>query len=307
MIVDAHLHVWDAIHGGMIANSVPVEPLGDGMIRMGDDTMLGMPAWMLDCGARAEYVLAEFNAAGVDCGVIVQDYMDGVQNDYVLDVCKRFPGRFFAHALPNYWDADHVADEAKNLFVRGFRGLKLPAEHFLDKIKLDDERFNPIWETMEQNGHVLAVDLCEGDAQVVEMETILGRFPRLPVALGHFGMVSRGGWPSQLQLCRHENVHMETGGIIWLYRDEGYPFPSARKAIRQAAAEVGIEKLMWGSDWPRTMIDFTYRQSVDFVRTDPKLSESDKSALLGGTAAQLYGLASGNDGSRKPVAVVTEG
>ena len=119
-------------------------------------------------------------------------------------------------ALPNFWDADRVAGEARELFAEGFRGLKLPAEHFLNKLQLDDQRFMPIWKVMEENQYVLAVDLAEGQDQVPEMQNILSRFPQLPVALGHFGMVNRGGWPGQMELCRYENVYMETGGIIWL-------------------------------------------------------------------------------------------
>jgi len=164
----------------------------------------------------------------------------------------------------------------------------------------------PIWEIMEQHQYVLAVDLCEGQDQAPEMENILTRFPRLPVALGHFGMVNRGGWPAQLNLCRHENVYLETGGIIWLYRDEGYPFPGARDAIQQAICKVGIAKLMWGSDWPRTMIDFTYRQSIEFIRRDDQLTADQKRALLGGNAARLYGLSEPAK-LRSPAPVVTEG
>ena len=256
MIVDSHLHIWDRLDG-RIGNQLPVKPLGGGMIRVGGRQLLGMPAYMVDCQARAEYIVSEFNAAGVDMGVVVQDYMDGVQNDYLQEVLAVFPNRFFAHALPNYWNPDHVAQEAEDLFRQGFRGLKLPADHLLGKIRLDDPRLMQIWEIMEESEHVLAVDLSEGQEQVDEMENLLTSFPKLRVALGHFGMVSRGGWPGQLLLARHENMYLETGGIIWLYRQEGYPFPNALKAICTARQEVGIEKLMWGSDWPRTMIDFT--------------------------------------------------
>jgi len=305
MIIDAHIHIWNRLDG-MIANRRPVIPLGGGMIRIGDDRMLGMPAYMLDCAARAEYAVSEFDAAGVDAGVVVQEYMDGQQNDYLLEVVERFPGRFFAHALPNYWDAAHVVQEAAGLFRRGFRGLKLPAEHLLGKIRLDDRRLMPIWETMEKKKFVLAVDLSEGRDQVEEMNNILGRFPRLRIALGHFGMVNRNGWPGQLHLCRHENVFMETGGIIWLYRDEGYPFPGAIDAIHRAKDEVGVEKLMWGSDWPRTMIDFAYRQSIDFIRKDSSLTDKEKALLLGGNAKNLYQLPEPQI-ERRAVPCVTEG
>lgn len=305
MIIDAHIHIWDRIDG-KIANEIPVVALAGGMIRMGQNEMLGMPAYLIDGAAPAECVISEFNAAGVDVGVVVQDYMDGVQNDYARTAASRFPGRLIVHALPNYWDLEQVAAECESLLTAGYCGLKLPAEHLLGKIRLDDRRLMPIWERMEQLQAVLAVDLAEGESQVAEMENILARCPKLPVAIGHFGMVNRRGWPGQLKLARWDNVYLETGGIIWLYRGEGYPFPGALDAIVRAKAEVGIEKLMWGSDWPRTMIDFTYRQSLDFVRTADALTERDKLLLLGDNARRLYRLEP-PPVSRRAVALVTEG
>lgn len=305
MIVDAHIHVWDKIDG-RIANETPVVGLCGGMIRVGQNEMLGMPAYLLDGAARAEFVVSEFDAAGVDVGVVVQEYMDGVQNDYAHRAAEHFPGRLIVHGLPNYWDTDNAANEAEGLLAAGCCGLKLPAEHLLGKIQLDDARLMPIWERMEQSQKVLAVDLAEGEGQVSEMESILARCPRLRVAIGHFGMVNRGGWPGQLRLARWENVYLETGGIIWLYRAEGYPFPNALAAIVRAKQEVGIEKLMWGSDWPRTMIDFTYRQSIDFIRSATDLTEHEKALLLGDNACRLYWLDKPKS-PRRPVALVTEG
>jgi len=307
MIVDAHMHIWNRIDG-RIGEKTPVVPLGNGMIRIGEATMLGMPAMHLDCSARAEWVVAEFDAAGVDVGVVVQEYMDGEQNVYVEGVQRRFPGRFFVHGLPDYFQPDRVANEAADLIARGFRGLKLPAGHLaMGKIGLDDARFMPIWEQMEAQDCILAVDLPEGQDQVPQMERILKHCPKLHVALGHFGMVTRGGWPGQLHLCRHQNVYMETGGIIWLYRAEGYPFRGAIEAIHRAKNDVGIEKLMWGSDWPRTMVDFTYRQSLDFIRKeDVGLSEAEKKLLLGENASRLYRLPAPH-APRSAAALVTEG
>ncbi len=307
MIVDAHMHIWDRIDG-RIGGRTPVVPLESGMIRIGEAAMLGMPATHLDCSARAEWVVAEFDAAGVDVGVVVQEYMDGEQNDYVQEAQRRFPGRFFVHGLPDFFQPDRVAAQAAELLARGFRGLKLPAGHLaIADMPLDEPRFMPIWEQMEAEGHVLAVDLSEGEGQVPQMERILARCPRLRVAIGHFGMVTRGGWPGQLLLCRHENVYMETGGIIWLYRSEGYPFRGAIEAIGRARSEVGIEKLMWGSDWPRTMIDFTYRQSLDFIRCEATgLGDDEKRLLLGENAARLYRLPPPGV-ERHAVPLVTEG
>ncbi len=289
MIIDAHMHIWNRLHG-KIGRDMQVRAVCDGVVEVGDTQMLGMPAYMHDCNARAEYFVAEMDAAGVDLGVVVQENMDGEQNDYCLEVLQRYPDRFWVHALPNYWELDNVEKEAMALFERGFRGLKLPAGHLAGQIELDDPRLMPIFRVMDKNQFVLAVDLSEGEDQVPAMRRILETLPTLRVAIGHFGMPNRRGWPGQLDLCQFEHVYLETGGIVWLYRAEGDPFPNAVKVIRQAADKVGMQKLMWGSDWPRTMVDFTYRQSVQFLRESDQFSEEDRSWLLGRSAATLYQL-----------------
>ena len=90
-------------------------------------------------------------------------------------------------------------------------------------------------------------------------------------------------------LARYPNVRIESGGITWLYNSEFYPFPSAIRAIREAAELVGMEKLMWGSDYPRTITAITYRMSYDFVLKSTELSEQEKTLFLGENARRFYG------------------
>jgi hypothetical protein len=82
---------------------------------------------------------------------------------------------------------------------------------------------------------------------------------------------------------------IETGGITWLYNSEFYPFPSAVRAIREAADLVGFDKLMWGSDYPRTITAITYRMSYDFLLKTQELTDNDKRLLLGENARRFYG------------------
>jgi predicted TIM-barrel fold metal-dependent hydrolase len=102
-------------------------------------------------------------------------------------------------------------------------------------------------------------------------------------------MVTRQGWLEQIKLARHKNVMIESGGITWLFNDEFYPFPSAVKAIKEAADIVGMEKLMWGSDYPRTITAITYKMSYDFVTKSKELTEKEKSLFLGENAMEFYG------------------
>ena len=82
---------------------------------------------------------------------------------------------------------------------------------------------------------------------------------------------------------------IESGGITWLFNDEFYPFKGAVKAIRKAAELVGMKKLMWGSDYPRTITAITYKMSYDFIVKSPDLQEDEKRLFLGENARTFYG------------------
>ena len=60
-------------------------------------------------------------------------------------------------------------------------------------------------------------------------------------------------------------------------------------AILEAKEICGMDKLMWGSDYPRTMTDITYRSAVRFLVESEKLSDEDKRAFLGENAVRFYG------------------
>lgn len=142
---------------------------------------------------------------------------------------------------------------------------------------------------MEKDNIILSIDLADGDLQIAEMNEIIAEYPSLKIAIGHFGMVTRKNWQEQIKLARHRNVMIESGGITWLFNDEFYPFTGAVWAIREAIELAGIEKLMWGSDYPRTIVAITYRMSYDFVVKTSLLSDTEKALFLGKNAERFYG------------------
>ena len=150
---------------------------------------------------------------------------------------------------------------------------------------------------MEEQGIILSITLADGDRQVGELREVISECPRLKIAIGHMGMANppqtpcweNRSWQEQIKLARHENVMIESGGITWLYNSEFYPFPSAVRAIREAAGLVGMEKLMWGSDYPRTITAITYRMSYDFITKSGEMTEEEKRLFLGENARRFYG------------------
>ena len=82
---------------------------------------------------------------------------------------------------------------------------------------------------------------------------------------------------------------IESGGITWLFNSEFYPFHGAVKAIKEAADLVGMDKLMWGSDYPRTITAITYKMSYDFIHKTTEMTQEDKALFLGKNAERFYG------------------
>jgi len=285
-IIDAHAHLWlnvDTVVNGSAIH--PLEPNRSRSMFFGEERQM-LPPYMTDGQNTAERFLSNMDYAQVSAAVITQEFIDGLQNSYLMQVQQRYPTRFFCFGMPELRKPG-FCNEAKSLIEQGFKGIKVPAAR-LPRQFLDDEMLQML-RFMEQRNVILGIELMDGDAQVGQMEEIIQECPRLKIAIGHFGMVTRPDWMSQIRLARHENVYVESGGITWLFNDEFYPFPSAIRAIRQAADAVGMEKLMWGSDYPRTITAITYRMSYDFVTKSSELTDDEKRLFLCDNAKRFFG------------------
>jgi len=286
-LIDAHTHLWLSVD--TVVNGSPIhqlKPNGSRSLFFGEERQM-LPPWMTDGRNTAERLLSNMDYAQVSAAVVTQEFIDGLQNDYLLEVQQQYPTRFFCFGMPE-WRKPGYYEHALRLIAKGFRGLKIPAAR-LPKDFLHEDELRRVLFLMEGNDIVLGIELMDGDAQTGMMEELIADFPRLKIAIGHFGMVTRPQWLAQIRLARHEHVYIESGGITWLFNDEFYPFPSAVRAIREAADEVGFEKLMWGSDYPRTITAITYRMSYDFVSKSKELTDDEKRLFLCDNAKQFFG------------------
>ncbi len=286
MIIDAHAHLWlnvDTVVNGSAIH--PLEPNRSRSLFFGEERQM-LPPYMTDGQNTAERFLSNMDYAQVSAAVITQEFIDGLQNSYLEQVQRQYPDRFFCFAMAEFRKPGFL-DEAKSLIRSGFRGIKIPAARLPQQFL--NEEFMQLFRWMEQQDIILGIELADGDAQVGQLEEVISECPQLKMAIGHFGMVTRPNWMSQIRLARHENVFVESGGITWLFNDEFYPYPSAIKAIKEAAEAVGMEKLMWGSDYPRTITAITYKMSYDFVTKSKELTDQEKQQFLCDNASRFFG------------------
>lgn len=289
IIIDAHSHLW--LKQDTVVEGLPIRTLENGRSLFMGEVRQMLPPFMTDGVNSAEVFLSNMDYAQVSAAVVTQEFIDGFQNDYLAEVAARYPDRFFVCGMCEFRKSGYL-DQARQLIARGFQGIKIPAQRLLlqeGRVRLNCEEMMQMFHLMEQNGVLLSIDMADGDTQVGELEEVILECPKLKVAIGHFGMVTRPQWKEQIKLARHPHVRIESGGITWLFNDEFYPFKGAVRAIREAAELVGFEKLMWGSDYPRTITAITYRMSYDFVSKSAELTEREKALFLGENARSFYG------------------
>lgn len=289
IIIDAHSHLW--LKQDAVVEGLPIRTLENGRSLFMGEVRQMLPPFMTDGVNSAEVFLSNMDYAQVSAAVVTQEFIDGFQNDYLAEVAVRYPDRFFVCGMCEFRKPGYL-DQARQLITRGFQGIKIPAQRLLLKegcVRLNCEEMMQMFHLMEQNGVLLSIDMADGATQVGELEEVIQEYPKLKVAIGHFGMVTRPQWKEQIKLARYPHVRIESGGITWLFNDEFYPFKGAVRAIREAAELVGFEKLMWGSDYPRTITAITYRMSYDFVSKSDELTEREKALFLGENARSFYG------------------
>ncbi len=289
IIIDAHSHLW--LKQDTVVEGLPIRTLENGRSLFMGEVRQMLPPFMTDGVNSAEVFLSNMDYAQVSAAVVTQEFIDGFQNDYLAEVAARYPDRFFVCGMCEFRKPGYL-DQARQLIAQGFKGIKIPAQRLLlqeGRVRLNGEEMMQMFHLMEQNGVLLSIDMADGDTQVGELEEVIQECPKLKVAIGHFGMVTRPQWKEQIKLARYPHVRIESGGITWLFNDEFYPFKGAVRAIREAAELVGFEKLMWGSDYPRTITAITYRMSYDFVSKSTELTEREKALFLGENARSFYG------------------
>lgn len=249
MIVDAHCHAW---RRWPYTTAVP-----DPATR-GDATQLlsVMDAHGVD---RALVV-----AAGIGAGDARTDNTDN--NDYVASAVRASGGRLdWVADVDSRWSSDYRraggADRVRAALGDRPDGPVGITHYCSDTV---DDWFD----TADGAAFLTAV----GD-RLLSVHLPAQWIPAfVPVARRHPG----------LTVLVHHQGHVRPD------RPWDYPFVHERETLRRVVDHVGARRLVWGSDFPVSAADLSYRQTIEVVREHCDfLDPADLAAVLGGTLTGL--------------------
>ena len=253
MIIDAHIHLWNRLHGDDFG--VDREALEWGKARQGDNIYYATPPSFDDSLSTYERSLAHMDCLGIDRAVVLQEFMDGKQDDYLAEVRRLEPKRFSCMALFD----KHYYDDPLGTFKEAIDNKKL--QGFLVKTpdpfpEIAIPKLEPVWKACAERG--LPVVLKNGSPD--EVRRLIKLVPDLKIVFSHFAGTHGKDFEERLKIVAdNPNVYIDTGGSTFR---QSHPFPEIKEQLQIAVEHVGAEKISWGSDYPRPGLVVDWPQTL---------------------------------------------
>ena len=150
---------------------------------------------------------------------------------------------------------------------------------------------------LEDRGLVLEL-VCVYPRHLGDVPELAQRFPDLTLVIDHLGkpplLTERmADWTTLVRrAAAHGNVAAKISGLNTVLTASRWTGSDMRDAVEVAVDCFGPDRLMWGSDWPYSLLNGDYgkvwRETVEIVAS--VAGDDGTRRILGGTPARLYRL-----------------
>lgn len=276
--IDSHLHVAKIIAG--YCRRGELRAAGNGMAVWGNgETFRLLPEGYGDTDFTAEAALSIMDANDVEKAVLMQGSMYGFQNQYHIDIMRRYPDRFCPSCTVDPFMTNYLDTLSYFLKEQKFRLVKFEVSSggglmgCHDPFALNSDRMMKIYELIESCGGVVALDvgdLTMPSYQPENLAQIAKAFPGMKMVICHLLAPTRGEetrlW-SDLERLNQDNIWFDISSVPKIYAPDTYPYPDVNSLLRQAAGLVGAGKLLWGTDAPFAATQDNYGHLSDYLLT----------------------------------------
>lgn len=302
ILVEAHAHVWKEFKGSRFGDTV-IEIIGNGKIRVGGkEDRLVVPDFP-DCVVSIDVLKGYQEMLGIDKVLILQNPCYGDQREYLRDIVACEPNVYKTCGILDPRNFENLEREMDSLLNNynccGFK-IEVPDVPFV----MDDPQYNIMWRKIIDNNAILVLDLGWGtgpfDFNIDRLCNVIKRYPEMKLVLAHLG-VSKLWDHNQvypypelqktLSLLDYnkDNLYFDISAIpVFEEGYEEYPYSRGQSIIRSIKSFCGMDRIMWGSDFPGIMHHCTYQQSLNFlVKHCTFLTSEELEGILGGNAMRF--------------------
>lgn len=238
-------------------------------------------------------MVAAMDAVGVDGALLISPFrLYGYDASYALEVYAKHPGRF---GLIRPFDsqseaiADEIAEWAGTEGVVGARVMLADQE-----FEPDNPGLNRLFAAGARAGIPVNV-MASGKLPL--LRELARRNPETQVVIDHVGLAQPFVPPAPpepfadlanvVSLAELDNVAIKISGACTLSH-EPFPYPDIWEPLGKVFNAFGFDRCLWGTDWTRAVRLLTFEQGVEAFRVTDQLSDSERSALMGGSLMKIY-------------------
>tara|TARA_Y100000590_G_scaffold268735_1_gene301784 strand:+ start:133 stop:963 length:831 start_codon:yes stop_codon:yes gene_type:complete len=259
---------------------------------------LNVARYPLDAGLKCDPLFAPIEQArvtlgihGVDIGVLMQPLPYLWDHSYLLDALSQYGDRFIGVAHLNPDDPSSL-EELKSFCSAGIQGIQLYGSILGESLSAQSTL--KLCDQAASMDAVVCLQICL--AHIPAVEQLASILPEVTFIVNHDATAVSypEGWAHILTLSQFGNVFLGLSHFSKSYPENTAASSLSPAIARNAVDSFGADRLLWGSNFPAALTQGGYQGALDFVRTGiPSLNDADLSALLGGTASNIWRLPSG--------------
>ncbi|OPZ05598.1 MAG: Amidohydrolase [candidate division BRC1 bacterium ADurb.BinA292] len=272
-IIDSHQHFWD-----IARFSYPWMSPGPSILRRNY-----LPADLMP----------HLRECGVASTILVEAQNTREETRYLLDLADRHP---LIAGVVGWVDLQSPGVEREIEAATAHRrlvGVRHQVESSPDDAWLTREASIRGLRALAAAG--LPFDLIVFPRHLDTIPILAERAPELRMVLDHLGKpdIAHGGfaaWAPRLRrIAQFPNIYCKISGLVTEADHHRWRLDDLKPYVQFARECFGIDRLMWGSDWPVCLLAASYEQVWQLV-TDytSEWSQTDRAALFGGNAARFY-------------------
>jgi predicted TIM-barrel fold metal-dependent hydrolase len=243
-----------------------------------------------------EVLLYQMQANGVSHAVLVANN-GNLRNDYLLECVRRHEGKFRAVGLVDALDPNRVK-LLEAFHKQGGAGIRMNLR------KADEwDPENSLFQAAGDLGMVISVIGDAADFASARFKKLLDNCPKTHFCLEHL-LRSPGNDVAQppythyaeaLECARWPNTSAKVPGLGEIMKrpprlPAGFPWTTIPPHYEMAKAAFGVERMMWGSNFPPCAAKEGYRNALNWIRELPVFqNDGDAEWIFGKSAAKLWG------------------
>lgn len=235
-------------------------------------------------------------STGVDATVVVQTQHDTRENHWALGLAERHP---FLAGVVGWVDLAALDCEEQLLEVKDHP--KFVGVRHVTQDEPDDDfivRGDVLRGLRVLEKHGVPFDLLFYVKHLRNAPTLAAALPDLPMVIDHLAKPHikehrTDDWLPHFQAAaRFPNLYCKLSGMVTEADWNHWSVDDLVPYVRAALDAFGPDRLMFGSDWPVCELAADYAEVYGALdQALGSLSESERAAIFGGTAARFYGLA----------------